>query len=295
MLYTSGTTSDPKGVILTHGNLRAERLGAFGVIRIDERDAILAILPLFHALAQIANLLLPLTAGTRIVFLETVNSTEMMRAFSERRITAFCVVPQFYYLLHQRIAERVAASGLAARVAFKALVTLNTWLRSYARVNLGRLLFRQAHEAIGGRMRIMVCGGSRFDPMVGRDLFGMGFNIVQAYGLTECSGAATATRIGDPHVDTVGPPLDGVEVRIAPGPRRIARPRVPGRRGPDSRPDRDGGLPQPARCQRRRARRRLAPHRRSRLPRPRGPACHHGPQEGDHRPGVREEHLPGRD
>ena len=65
-------------------------------------------------------------------------------------------------------------------------------------------------------MRIMVCGGSRFDPMVGRDLFGMGFNIVQAYGLTECSGAATATRIGDPHVDTVGPPLDGVEVRIAP-------------------------------------------------------------------------------
>ena len=119
MLYTSGTTSDPKGVMLTHGNLRAERLGAFGVIRIDERDAILAILPLFHALAQIANLLLPLTAGTRIVFLETVNSTEMMRAFSERRITAFCVVPQFYYLLHQRIAERVAASGLAARVAFR--------------------------------------------------------------------------------------------------------------------------------------------------------------------------------
>ena len=74
-----------------------------------------AILPLFHALAQIANLLLPLTAGARMVFLETVNSTEMMRAFTERRITAFCVVPQFYYLLHQRIVERVAASGLRPR------------------------------------------------------------------------------------------------------------------------------------------------------------------------------------
>jgi long-chain acyl-CoA synthetase len=67
-------------------------------------------------------------------------------------------------------------------------------------------------------MRIMVSGGSRFDPAIGRDLFGMGFNIVQAYGLTECSGAATATRIGDSRVDTVGPPLDGVEVRIAPDP-----------------------------------------------------------------------------
>jgi len=218
MLYTSGTTSDPKGVVLTHGNLRAERAGAFGVIRIDERDAILAILPLFHALAQIANLLLPLTTGARIVFLETVNSAEMMRAFTGRRITAFCVVPQFYYLLHQRISERVAASGRLGRAAFRALITLNVWLRSYARLNLGRLLFRQAHQAVGGRMRIMVSGGSRFDPKVGRDLFGMGFNIVQAYGLTECSGAATATRVGDPHVDTVGPPLDGVEVRIAPDP-----------------------------------------------------------------------------
>jgi long-chain acyl-CoA synthetase len=215
MLYTSGTTSDPKGVVLTHGNLRAERAGAFGVIQVDERDAILAILPLFHALAQIANLLLPLTSGARVVFLETVNSTEMMRAFGERRITAFCVVPQFYYLLHQRIAERVAASGLATRAAFRTFIAVNTWLRSYVRVNLGRVLFRPAHQAIGGRMRIMVSGGSRFDPKIGRDLFGMGFNIVQAYGLTECSGAATATRIGDPHVDTVGPPLAGVEVRIA--------------------------------------------------------------------------------
>ena len=218
MLYTSGTTSDPKGVVLTHGNLRAEREGAFRVIRVDERDAILAILPLFHALAQIANLLLPLTAGTRIVFLETVNSAEMMRAFVERRITAFCVVPQFYYLLHQRISERVAASGWLARAAFRSLVAVNTWTRSWLRLNLGPLLFRQAHAAIGGRMRIMLCGGSRFDPKVGRDLFGIGFNIVQAYGLTECSGAATATRLGDPHIDTVGPPLEGVEVRIAPDP-----------------------------------------------------------------------------
>ena len=218
VLYTSGTTSDPKGVVLTHGNLRAERAGAFGVITIDERDAVLAILPLFHALAQIANLILPLTAGTRIVFLETVNSGEMMRAFTERRITAFCVVPQFYYLLHERIFERVAASGPAARAVFRLLIALNLWLRTYARINLGRFLFRPAHQAVGGRMRIMVCGGSRFDPKVGRDLFGLGFNIVQAYGLTECSGAATATRIGDPHVATVGQPLDGVEVRIVPDP-----------------------------------------------------------------------------
>lgn len=214
MLYTSGTTSDPKGVVLTHGNLLAEKTAAFRVIRIDEHDVILGVLPLFHALAQVANLLLPFTAGARVVFIETVNSTEMMRAFLERGVTAFCVVPQFYYLLHQRILERVVASGVAGRMAFRSLLALNAWLRAHVRVNLGPFFFRQAHLALGGRMRVMVSGGSRFDPKVGSDLFAMGFNILQAYGLTECSGAATLTRPGDPHVDTVGPPLDGVDIRI---------------------------------------------------------------------------------
>ncbi len=82
------------------------------------------------------------------------------------------------------------------------------------RVNVGRLVFRSAHAALGGRMRLMISGGSRFDPAIGRDLYGMGFNILQAYGLTECTAAATMTRPGDPHVDTVGPPLDGVEITI---------------------------------------------------------------------------------
>ncbi|MCX6551852.1 MAG: AMP-binding protein, partial [Acidobacteria bacterium] len=170
---------------------------------------------LFHALAQVANLLLPFTVGARVVFLETVNSTEMMRAFAERQITAFCVVPQFYYLLHQRIIERVEASPLPVRMAFRTSLAVNAWLRRRVGVNLGRRLFAQAHAAVGGRMRVMVTGGSRFDPRVGADLYGMGFNILQAYGLTECSGAATVMRPGDPVVAAAGHPLDGVEIRIA--------------------------------------------------------------------------------
>ena len=106
-LYTSGTTSDPKGVVLTHGNLLSEKAAALKVVTLNEQDSILGILPLFHALAQVANLLLPLTLGARIVFLETLNSTEMMRGLKDCRITAFCVVPQFYYLLHQRVMDQV--------------------------------------------------------------------------------------------------------------------------------------------------------------------------------------------
>ena len=215
ILYTSGTTSDPKGVVLTHGNLLAEKEAVFKIITVDERDNVLGILPLFHALAQIANLLLPLTVGARVVFLETITSADMMRALVERGITAFCVVPQFYYLLHQRVMERVTGSPYAVRVSFRAMLRLNGWLRQGLRINLGRVLFRQVHAALGNRMRILVSGGSRFDPRIGRDLYCMGFNILQAYGLTECSGAATVTRPGDAHIESVGQALPGVEVRVA--------------------------------------------------------------------------------
>ncbi len=82
-------------------------------------------------------------------------------------------------------------------------------------LNLGPVLFRRVHAVLGGRMRVMVTGGSRFDPAIGADLFRLGFNILQGYGLTETSGAATLTRPNDPALETVGQPLPGNEVRIA--------------------------------------------------------------------------------
>ena len=84
ILYTSGTTADPKGVVLTHANLEAERQAAFSVVDVSERDAILGVLPLFHSLAQMANLLLPLAVGARVVFLETVSSTSLLQALQTR-------------------------------------------------------------------------------------------------------------------------------------------------------------------------------------------------------------------
>jgi long-chain acyl-CoA synthetase len=215
ILYTSGTTSDPKGVVLTHGNWLAEMEAALRVVTVNERDSVLAILPLFHALAQLANLLLPFAVGARVVFLDTLTSADMMRAFAEKGITAFCVVPQFYYLMHQRVMERVGASPLPVRMSFRTMLRINGWLRRFLHLNLGRLMFRPVHAALGNRMRLLVSGGSRFDPRIGRDLYRMGFNILQAYGLTECSGAATILRQGDPHIESVGEPLPGVEVRIA--------------------------------------------------------------------------------
>jgi long-chain acyl-CoA synthetase len=213
ILYTSGTTADPKGVMLSHANLVGELEGALGIFKIGPGDAILGVLPLFHALAQMANLLVPLAVGGRIVYLESLNTTELLRALRERDITLFCCVPQFFYLIHERMLKEVGQHGAAARLGFRALLKLCRAARSLG-ANPGKLIFRRVHQMLGSRMRYLITGGSRFDPQVGRDLYALGFEILQAYGLTETTGGATCTPPGSRAIGSVGPPLPGVEVKL---------------------------------------------------------------------------------
>jgi long-chain acyl-CoA synthetase len=214
LLYTSGTTADPKGVVLTHANLEAERAAALAVIHVTEEDRVLGVLPLFHALAQMTNLLLPLSAGARVIFLESISSGTLVAALQSRAITIFACVPQFFYLIHERVMSEVARRGLAAQWVFRALIQLNARVRRLAGANLGRSLFGRIHRTLGLSMRMLITGGSRFDSAIGRDLYGLGFVLLNGYGLTETSGAATVVRPNDVFTTSVGQPLPGVEVRI---------------------------------------------------------------------------------
>ena len=234
ILYTSGTTSDPKGVVLTHGNLLAERDAAFAVVNVTDKDALLAVLPLFHSLAQLANLLLPFAAGARVVYLETLNSSDLVKALSERRITIFVCVPQFFYLIHQRVMQQVRKSNIATRVMFAVLLAANFRLRRLG-INLGRVFFGKVHDIIGRDMRLLVTGGSKFDPAIGRDLYSLGFTILQAYGLTETSAAASINTPDEAHIDTVGRALPGMEIKIVDGEIAIRGPNV--MQGYHNRPD----------------------------------------------------------
>jgi long-chain acyl-CoA synthetase len=218
ILYTSGTTSDPKGVMLTHGNLLAEAKSVFSTIAVSEKDSILGVLPLFHALAQMANLLLPYAVGARVVYLEELNTTDLLRALSERNITLFACVPQFFYLIHERVMQEVKKRPWAARMAFRALLNISAAGRTIGLnaigINLGRLFFGKVHRLLGPKMRYFVTGGSAFDAAVGRDLEKLGFTVLQAYGLTECSGAATINRPTANVMGSVGPPLQFVQVKV---------------------------------------------------------------------------------
>jgi long-chain acyl-CoA synthetase len=213
LLYTSGTTADPKGVMLTQANLVGEANSVLAVIEIDSSDALLGILPMFHVLAQMANLFLPLFNGARVVYLETLNTTELLRALQERDITTFCVVPQFFYLIHERIFKELNKRGKFTLRLVRSLMALNRALRR-AGINAGKLFFGKIHATFGARMRYLVTGGSRFDPAIARDFYSFGIDVLNAYGLTETTGGAFINPPGQVVFGSVGRPFPGVEAKI---------------------------------------------------------------------------------
>ena len=223
LLYTSGTTADPKGVMLTHANFLGEVEAVFTWVDLGPSDALLGVLPMFHVLAQMANLLIPLVKGSRVVYLETLNTTELLRALRERNITAFAVVPQFFYLIHQRIFEEIEKRGMLPQRLFKMLLALHRGLRKIG-MNAGKILFGKIHETLGRKMRYLVTGGSRFDPKVAMGFYDLGIDVLQAYGLTETTAAVFANSPGDNVIGSVGKAMKGVEAKAT-----------------DPRPSEDGG------------------------------------------------------
>jgi long-chain acyl-CoA synthetase len=213
LLYTSGTTADPKGVMLTHANLVGEANSVLAVVKVGPEDALLGILPMFHVLAQMANLFLPLFNGARVVYLETLNTTELLRALQERNITVFCVVPQFYYLIHERIFKELNKRGKLTLRLVRTLMAVNRALRRVG-LNAGKIFFGKIHATLGTRMRYLVTGGSRFDLAIVRDFYSFGIDIHNAYGLTETTGGAFMNPPGHIVLGSVGRPFPGVEAKI---------------------------------------------------------------------------------
>ena len=213
LLYTSGTTADPKGVMLTHGNFLGEVEAVFNWVDIGPNDALLGVLPLFHVLALMANLLLPLVKGSRVVYLETLNTAELMKALTERNITAFAVVPQFYYLIHERIFQEIKKRGVVTQKIFGAMMAINRTLRM-VKINAGPLLFGKIHKTMGPKMRYFATGGSRFDPAIQKDFYDLGIDVMQALGLTETAAAIYVNSPNDIEIGSCGKAMKGVEGKI---------------------------------------------------------------------------------
>ena len=211
IIYTSGTTGNPKGVELTFNSLNHEIRGAIELLQITPDHRILSVLPFSHVLPLIANGLGPLCAGAAVVFLSSISPQRITDAFHRHRITFFICVPQFFYVLHKRIFSQVAAQPFPTRILFR---SMKAFARRIQKPALRRRLFWKIHKTVGPDLWLLASGGSRFEPRIAQDLDDLGYTVLQAYGLTETSAAATITPIANNHIGTVGTPLRGVTIRV---------------------------------------------------------------------------------
>ncbi len=214
MIYTSGTTGTPKGVPLTHGNIVAELDGINKVINLSPSDRILSLLPLFHAYLQIVNLWIAPTYGCQAGYLKELTPDELSKSMIEFKPTILTTVPRLWYLFHKKIFDKVGAQSSVVQRIFRTLLATNGMLRDTFNTNLGKKFFGKVHDGFGGELRVAISAGSRFDSDVAIDFHKLGFTILQGYGLSETSGAATATYEDDNRVGSVGKPMFNSEIKI---------------------------------------------------------------------------------
>ncbi|MFV0389401.1 MAG: AMP-binding protein [Pyrinomonadaceae bacterium] len=215
MIYTSGTTGKPKGVLLSHKNITAEIDAIDHVLEFTDKESVLSLLPLFHAYLQVVNLWLSATKGAEVFYLKELTPDALSNGMVESKMTALASVPRLWYIFHKKIFDTVAAKPRAVQTLFRGMLRLNGFTRDTLNINLGKILFKQVHASFGGNLRLAVTAGSRFDSDVAIDFHRLGFTILQGYGLSETSGAATATHENDNRVGSVGKAMHGAEIKIA--------------------------------------------------------------------------------
>jgi long-chain acyl-CoA synthetase len=227
LIYTSGTTGDPKGVMLTHSNLVSNVLSSLeGFPVITPQDVALSFLPLCHVFERMGGYYLMLKAGATIAYAESVDKVPVN--MGEVRPTLMLSVPRLYEKMYARILEKVAADPPLRRKIFGwALgVGRRVFRHRVERTPPGALLkleqalatalvFSKVKQRVGGRLRLFVSGGAPLAREIAEFFGSVGLLILEGYGLTETSPVISVNRPDHFKPGTVGPPIDGVEVKIA--------------------------------------------------------------------------------
>ena len=215
LIFTSGTTGTPKAVMLSHKNFTSMVSMLSSVLEMDITDGVLSVLPLHHTFEFSAGFLTPLANGTQITYLDELSGEELARAMENNHITGMVGVPALWEMLHRRIKSRLREQGDWFADAADNIIEFNAWLRDKTPFNFGPIIFFPIHKRMGGRMRYLISGGSALSEKVQKDLHGLGFTILEGYGLTESSPVLTVARPGNKLLrGSVGKPLPGVEVKI---------------------------------------------------------------------------------
>jgi long-chain acyl-CoA synthetase len=209
VMFTSGTTGEPKGTMLTHRNLLSNAIAATQIFPIGPSQRLLSFIPLSHIFEQGPGFFCVLVAGASVVYPTSRQPAVIRRTFKERKVSMILITPaavRSLFIAIERKAEQDGKAELFAR------------FRRIARrlpMGLRRLLFTTVHRQFGGRFRYIVSGGAALDPAIGEAWRELGVDVLQGYGLSETSPALTFNRLDRNRFGSVGVPVPGIEIKIA--------------------------------------------------------------------------------
>ena len=224
-IYTSGTGGRPKGVMLTHGSILANCDGAHDLlVELGLSDEVfLSLLPLSHSYEHTAGLMFPISIGAQIYYAE--GPDKIAANLTEARPTIMTAVPRLYEVLHDRIRRGVDQQGGLKAKLFHTAIDLGTkryqdpaslsMVERVQNVVLDKLVRKKVAGRFGGRLKTFVSGGAALNPEIGTFFLSLGVSILQGYGQTEASPVISCNRKDRIRIETVGPPLKGVTVKIA--------------------------------------------------------------------------------
>lgn len=210
LIFTSGTTDKSKGVMLSHKNICHDIMGVSQLLTADTRDSILSILPLHHTYECTAGFLTMIYLGVSIGFCEGLRYIN--KNLQEYKPSIIMSVPLILENVYNKVEKKAKKDNKYYKLKFGLIIA--PVLAKLGFKDIQRKLFSEVHNNLGGNLRLIISGASALNPKVSKAFRAMGFNLLQGYGLTECSPIVTVNRIKEYRDGSVGLPLPGVEVKI---------------------------------------------------------------------------------
>lgn len=205
ILFTSGTTGVPKGVMLSHKNLVSDCFIAQQNLILYPEDVFYNLLPIHHAYTMQAALICPLSSGCSIVFGKSMAVSRLLKELDEGKISVMLGVPLLYNKVYSGIKKGIAAKGKAAEILVNAIMELCYFVRKITGKNIGRHLLRSVLEAAHfSTMRVAICGGGPLAPSVFKAYNSLGIDFIQGYGLTETSPIVTLNPLEHFKIESIG-------------------------------------------------------------------------------------------